>query len=192
MPLDPISGAIGGLQTLVGLGQSLFSGRKKQERAFNAQIDKAPKTQSNQSIMDYYNQALQRYNVNPTDSALYKRSMQDINRGVATGLSSLQDRRSGIAGASSILRASNDAKLNAEVAAENEKSSRFNQLGSATDAKAADDRYVFDINELTPFNLRTQLAGMKLGAANENFRAGQQNIFGGLQTGLGGYTPKKK
>lgn len=192
MGFDPISLAVGATQTGQGLLQSLFSGRKKNEKKFNAQIDKSPKVAANSSIMDYYNSALQRYNVNPTSSALYKRQQQNIGRSVATGLSGFQDRRSGQGGISSLLRGANDASLNAEVAAEQLKNQRFSQLGGATQMKSSDDRYVFDQNELTPFNLKTQLAGMKLAASNETYRAGLTNAFNGVQTGLNGYTPKKK
>lgn len=192
MPFDPITGVVGGLQFLTGLGQSIFSGRKKAERGLNNQIDKSPKVSANKSIMDYYNEALSRYNVNPQSSALYKRQTQNINRGVATGINALNDRRSGQAGISSILRGSNDAYLNAEVAAENEKSNRFGQLGNATGMKYSDDKYVFNQNEVVPFELKTQLAAMKLQGANKRANAGTQNMFGGVQTALTGYTPKKK
>ena len=106
--LDPVSGIIGGVGLLAGLGQSIFSGRKKAEKGLNAQIDKSPIYRQNQSILDYYNQALARYNVSPTDSAMYKRQLNNINRGVATGITGLQDRRSAIGGLSSILRMQND------------------------------------------------------------------------------------
>ena len=191
MGFDPVTGAVGGLQFLTGLGQSIFSGRKKAERGLNNQINQSPKVSANKSIMDYYNEALSRYNVNPQSSALYKRQSQNINRGVATGINALNDRRSGQAGISSILRGSNDAYLNAEVAAENEKSSRFGQLGDATGMKYGDDKYVFNQNELEPFNLKTQLAAMKLQGANQRANASMPNMFGGIQTAMAGYTKKK-
>lgn len=189
---DPVSTALGGLQTLFGIGQSIFSGRKKAERALNKQIDNAPKTSANKSILDFYNTALSRYNVNPTDSAMYKRQQQNIGRNQATALSSLQDRRSGLAGASSILRASNDASLDANVAAEQERNQRFGMLGNATGMKANEDERVFEQNEMLPFNLRTQLKAQQLQGANQRANAGTQNIFGGAQTLMSGYTPRAK
>ena len=190
--LDPVSAAVGGVQTLAGLGQMIFSGRKKAEKGLNAQIDKSPIYKQNQSILDYYNQALSRYNVSPTESAMYKRQMNNIGRGVATGISSLQDRRSGQAGISSILRAQNDATLNAEVAAEAQKNQRFGELGTATGMKVNEDDKAFQQNEVSPFELRTNLAAMKLQGANQRANSGMQNIFGGLQTGAGGWTNGKK
>lgn len=189
--LDPVSGIIGGVRLLAGLGQSIFSGRKKAEKGLNAQIDKSPIYRQNQSILDYYNQALARYNVSPTDSAMYKRQLNNINRGVATGITGLQDRRSAIGGLSSILRMQNDATLNAEVAAEQQKNQRFGELASATNMKVGEDDKAFKQNQLAPFELKTNLAAQKLQAANQRANAGMQNIFGGLQTIGAGWTPKK-
>lgn len=190
--LDPVSGVVGGIGMLAGLGQAIFSGRKKAERELNKQIDKSPKYTANKSILDYYNKALSRYSVNPTDSAMYKSQMQGIDRGLSGGVNALQDRRSATAGLSSILRASNDAKLSANVAAEQEKNNRFSVLGGATQLKANEDDKAFQQNEVVPFELRTNMAAQKLQAANQRANAGMQNIFGGLQTAAAGYTKGKK
>lgn len=190
--LDPVSGVVGGLQTLAGLGQSIFSGGRKAEKKFNKLLDNAPEYTENQSILDYYNQALSRYNVSPTDSAMYKRQMSNINRGIATGINSFQDRRSGQAGVSSLLRGANDASLDAEVAAENEKSRRFGELGGATTMKADEEYKGFYNNVLMPWELKTGAASQKMAGAAQRQNAGMSNIFGGLQTAAGGYTPKTK
>lgn len=182
MGLDPVSAAAGGLQTLVGLGQTIFSGRKKAEKALNNQINNTPKVSANKGIMDYYNNALSRYNVSATDSALYKRSMGDIRSGQASALAGLQDRRSGLAGTSSILRAGQRAALDANVAAEQQKNQRFNELGNAANMQNQEEKYVFNQNEMLPFDLKTQMASQKLQGANQRANAGMQNIFGGLQT----------
>ena len=192
MPLDPASTAIGGVQALTGLAQTLFSGRKKAERQLTQTIQNAPKVKANQSILDYYNQALSRYNVAPTESAMYKRAVGDINADTATALSNLGDRRSGLAGASSILRYANKGKLDANVAAEEERNSRFGQLGAATGMKSEEDKYVFNQNEMLPFELKTQMYGQKLQGANQRTNAGMQNIFGGFSTIGSGYTKKTK
>jgi len=184
---------IGGAQALLGLGQSLFSGRKKAERALNKQIDNAPKTTANKSILDFYNTALQRYNVDPTQSAMYKRNMNTIGGNLATGVASLGDRRAGQAGISSLLRATNDATLNTQVQAENQRDQRFNQLGSATGMKAGEDLRVFEQNEMLPYNLRLQLKAQKLQGANERSNAGLSNMFGGGSLlGTSGIFDKKK
>lgn len=164
-------------QGALGLAQTI--GGWIQQRRATKQLERmqSPTYKQNQSILDYYNQALQRYNVSPTDSAMYKRQMRDIDRGVATGINALQDRRSGLAGASSILRAANDAKLNANVAAEQEKNQRFGVLGQATNMKAGEDRMAFDINENQPFERKYNLLAMKAGGGNSILNAGLSNIF---------------
>ena len=194
MGLDPISAVAGGVQALAGLGQSIIGSKqaKRAEKDLMYQIDRTPQYNQNKSILDFYNQALNRYNVSPTDSAMYKRQMQNVGRNTATGINALQDRRSGQAGISSILRAANDASLNAEVAAEGQKNQRFGELGSATGMKVGEDDKAFQQNQVLPFELRTNLQAMKLQGANQRTNAGMQNIFGGLQTIGGGITPKKK
>ena len=165
-----------------GLAQSIIGGikaRKTQKQLENLQ---SPKYNQNKSIMDYYNQALQRFGVNPADSAMYKRQMGNINRNQASALYNLQQQGAGSAGTSSILRASNDATLNAEAAAEGEKNRRFGELGQATNMKANEDRTAFDINEQQPYERKYNLLSMKAGAANQTANAGLSNIFGGLQT----------
>lgn len=175
LPLLPlISAGAGLIQSIVG-GIKAGKAQKQLEKM------QSPQYAQNQGILDYYNKALTRYNVSPTDSAMYKRQMNNIGRGVATGISSLQDRRSGQAGISSILRAQNDASLNAEVAAEQQKNQRFGELGQATGMKAGEDRMAFDINQQQPFERKYNLLAMKAGAANQTANAGMSNVFGGLQ-----------
>jgi hypothetical protein len=167
--------------SVAGLAQSIIGGinaRKTQKKLEKMQ---SPVYKQNQGILDYYNKALARYNVSPTDSALYKRQMQNVGRGVASGMQGLQDRRSAIAGMPAILRAANDASLNAEVAAENERNQRFGQLGGATSMKAGEDRMAFQQNELAPFERKYNLLSQKAAANAQTFNTGLSNIFGGLQ-----------
>ena len=180
--LDPISLGAGGLQTLFGLGQTLFSGAKKAERGLRRQIANMPKTSADQGIMGYYNQALARYGVSPTESALYKRSIQNIERSKAGALGALHDRRSALAGISNVLQSGSDAALNAEIAAENERNQRFGALGQATQMEAAEQRRVEQRNVYDPYELETQRLAQKLQGARQRQTAGMQNIMGGLST----------
>lgn len=178
MQFIPLGAAIqGGLGLIQGIA-GMIQQRRATKQLENMQ---SPTYRQNQSLMDFYNNALARYNVSPTDSAMYKRQQRDIDRGVATGLNSLQDRRSGIAGASSILRAANDAKLNANVAAEQEKNRRFGELGTAANLKAGEDRMAFEVNEMQPFERKFNLLAMKAGGGNQILNSGISNIFGGAQ-----------
>ena len=166
----------------VGLAQSIIGGIKAKKAQRELEGLQTPKYNQSGSIMDYYNQALSRYGVAPTESALYKRNMNNINRGVATGISSLNDRRSGQAGVSSILRAANDATLNTEVAAENERDQRFNTLGAATGMKANEEMKDFQYNQLAPYEKKYNLLALKAGANNQTANTGISNIFNSLQS----------
>ena len=179
MPLPLIAA---GVQTVAGLVQSIVGGAKARKTQRELERLETPTYTQNQGILDYYNQALSRYGVSPTDSATYKRQNQDINRGMATGINSLQDRRSALGGVSSILRASNDARLDANVAAEQEKNRRFSELGGATQAKADEDYKAFQYNKIAPYEKKYNLLSMKAGAASQAANAGMKNAFGGIQS----------
>lgn len=156
---------IGAIQSVVGWIQAAKA-QKKLQKMVNSYVP-------NQSIMSYYNTALSRYNTNPQDSALYKSQQQNINRNMANSLTGLNDRRSALAGLPSLLRSSNDASLNAEVAAENEKNQRFGVLGGATQMKAQED--------FKPFELKYNLLSQKASGGNQIGNAGLSNLYGGLQ-----------
>jgi hypothetical protein len=167
-------------QTGAGLFQSIFSGRKKQERELEKQLGQSPMYQANKGISDYYQQALNRFNENPYQSAQYQTAARNAQRLTSTGLSALQDRRSALAGVNRLVGVQNDALQNAAVQAEQQRNIRFNQLGSATQAQAGEQRRAFDINTMSPYLRRLQMQQMKTGAANARFDAGLSNIFGGL------------
>lgn len=157
--------AAGVAQTAIGAAQA-----KKARKAIE---DQANAYKPNQSIMDYYSEALKRYNVNTSDSAFYKRNIGNINRQTAGALGNLQSRRSAVAGTPYILRAANDATLNTEVAAEGMKENRFGQLGGTIGMKAQEEKY--------PFEMKYNLLAMKYGGASQLMNTGLSNTFGGLQ-----------
>ena len=172
-------GAIaGGLQTLTGLGQMIFSGRKKAEKELNAIQN--PTYEGSKPISTYYQTALQRYYTPPSQTSMYKRNMQNVMRNTATGLGALRGRGGALAGVNQLVSNQNNALLNTEAAAEQEQNRRFQQLGGATGMMAQDENRQFDINKMMPFQRKDRLAQMKLGAANARFDAGMQNIYGGL------------
>lgn len=163
-----IAQGIGGLaQGILGYTQA-HKAQKQLEKLVNSY-------QPNQSIMDYYNKALQRYNVNPYQSRLYQMQTQNAARGLTTGINTLQDRRSALAGVSGLVQGYNDASLKAAAAAEGQQAQALGQLGQATGMKAAEDKY--------PFQLKYGLLAAKAGGGNQIMNAGLSNIFGGLQTG---------
>lgn len=159
------------VQGAVGLGQAIFGGgkAKRTQRALESHLDSY---KPNESIMDYYNKALQRYNTNPYESTTYQKSMQNAGRTTATGLNALGDRRSAIGGVTRLAALQNEAGLNAASQAESEQGQRLGQLGQATAMRVPEDKYKFEAK----YNLLSQ----KAGAANQTANAGMQNIFGGL------------
>lgn len=173
---------IAAAQAGVGTIQSILGFIR--ERKAEKQLEKmqSPTYVKNQSILDYYNQALSRYGASPTESALYKRQTQNINRNIAGGISSLQTRRTGQAGIPALISAQNNALLDAEVAAENQQNQRFRELGSATGMKAGEDRLAYQYNELAPFERKYNLLSAKAGGGAQIANAGLSNIFGGLNT----------
>lgn len=176
LPLIPF------IQAGAGLVQSIIGGGKAKKAQKQLENLQTPTYNPNQSILDYYNRALSRYNADPTSTALYKNQMKNIQRGVATGLTSLQDRRGALGGITKLVQAQNDATLNAEVAAERQRDQRFGVLGGATGMKAGEDRAAFQQNVIAPYEKKYNLLAMKAGAANATANAGLSNIFGGLKS----------
>lgn len=181
MGLDPISLGIGGVQTLFGIGQSIFGGgaRRKAEKDLEKY---ANSYQTNAGILDYYNKALSKYNPNAYQSQAYQQQNNQIQRNLATGISSAQNRRSGLMAIAGATQQANDASSKAVSNAEGIERQNLGILGNATNMKAGEERRKFDMI----YNLKAMKAGQKAGVEN----AGYKNIFGGLGTmatlGLGG------
>jgi hypothetical protein len=157
-------GVMGLAQTILG-GSAAHKAQKQMEGMVN-------NYQPNQSIMDYYSKALNRYNVNPYNSNLYQMQSNNIQRGTASGINALQDRRSALAGVSSLVQGQNDGLLKAAAAAEGQQGQALNQLGHATGMKAQEDSKKFD--------MKYNLLAMKAGGNNQTMNAGIQNMFGGM------------
>lgn len=157
-------------QTLLGIGQTLFSGKHRAEKNLE---DYANSYQPNQSIMDYYNKALAKYNPNAYQSAEYQNRANINSRNLTTGINAASDRRAGVGALSSLVQGADDANANAASQAEAAQRGNLGQLGAAAGAKSAEDSKKYD--------LKYNLLAMKAGGANANQSAGIKNIFGGLQ-----------
>jgi hypothetical protein len=174
LPLLPL------LQTGAGLLQSVIGGIGARKAQKSLERLQTPTYTPNQSINDYYNKALQRYNVNPYDSQQYKMQQQQIGRNQNAGLNALGDRRSALSGISNLVQSSNDASLRAGMAAEQNQNQRFNQLGGATGMKANDDLTAFQYNKVAPYEKQYNLLAMKAAGNNQTAQAGLQNAFQGI------------
>jgi hypothetical protein len=111
VPIAPI------IQGVAGIAQAIGGGiqAKRAEKKLNKLVDSY---KPNESIMDYYNKALSRYNANPYTSNMFNMQKQAIDRNVASGVNSLQSRRGAVAGINSLVQSANDGYLKAAATAE--------------------------------------------------------------------------
>lgn len=170
--ITPWGAAASGAQTLLGLGQMIFSGKKKAEKNLE---NFANTYQPNSSILDYYNKALAKYSPNPYTSQSFQNRTNLIGRNLASGINATQDRHGALSTINSLVTSANDANANVASNAEAQQTSNLSQLGSAAGAKAGEDSKKFD--------LKYNLLAMKASGANATQAAGIKNAFGGLQSG---------
>lgn len=174
-----IAAVSGGVKAIGGGIQALTSGEKKRQKELAASIEAIPDYLKSPSILSYYQQAQQRAGISPTQSALYKRQMQNIQRAGATSLAGARGTAARMGAASSIARSLSDATLGAEAAAEQEQARRFGQLGQATGMQAGEER-MGELRKMQKQQQRISLAEARAQGAAAMKRAGLTNIFGGL------------
>ncbi len=176
---------------LITAGISAYSAIRNAKKAKDAEneaegaISNAPKYTQNSSILGYYNEALRRYNTNPSDTREYKLASQNIKQGTVQGLKALQDRRSGLAGVPTLVANQNNSLLRAAVNAENRKAQEFNVLGNATGMKAGEDKAAFQQNQMYPFEAKYNLLSMKAAGARANQRQNTSNLYNNLSAAAG-------
>ena len=154
--------------------------RKSRERELDQYAQQSPLYKGSKSIDDYYQQAMNRYSENPYQSQQYQLGSMNAQRATAQGLGALQDRRSAIGGISRLALGQNAAMQNLGAQAEAQKSSRFGQLGNATQMQSAEAYKEFDINKMTPYNRILGLKQMKAQAANEEYARDVANVQSNL------------
>ena len=154
---------------------------KKAERELEGM--QSPTYTPNQSILNYYNEALRRYNVNPSDTREYKANEQGIKQGTIQALSSLRDRRSsGLI--PTVIQGQNNALLKAAALAEQRKAQEFTTLGNATQMKAGEGAKEFQFNKIFPFETKYNLLAMKAAGQNQVANQSIQNAFNNLSGAL--------
>jgi hypothetical protein len=179
--------AVGTAGSLAMGGIQMASANKQQKRAqaaLDRQAQNSPLRKESKSLNDYYQQALNRYNENPYQSAAYQQAMQNARRTTASGLGALQDRRSAIGGISRLGGLESGASQRAVAQGEQMQAQRFSELGRATQMKKSNEDELFDINEMTPYQRKLQLEQMKGAAAGERYNAGMQMVGQGLSNAL--------
>jgi hypothetical protein len=169
-----------GAATAGGMAIGSNARRKSRERELDKYAQQSPLYNANKSIDDYYQQAMNRYSENPYQSQQYQLGAMNAQRATAQGLGALQDRRSAIGGISKLALGQNAAMQNLGAQAEAQKSSRFNQLGNATQMQTDEAYKEFDINKMTPYNRILGLKQMKAQAANEEYARDVANVQSNL------------
>ena len=174
IPIAAIQAGLAAAQTGLGFIQAA-RGRKELKK----EIAGLPQYQQSQGILDYYNQAQQRYGVSPTQTATYRQQMQDIERTGAGAVSQLRGSRERIGGASTILDSLLRAKRGTGVAAEQEQARRFGQLGAAAQMMRGED-VMKQQRELMKQEQKIRQAAAKAAGRAAVQRAGFTNITGSL------------
>ncbi len=185
MGLEPVSAISGGLQALVGAGQAIF-GNKKRKSTEADLTNYANQFQPNQSILDYYNKSLAKYNTDPTQTGTYKVQQNQIGANTANAIGATQDRRGGLASIGKIMGGANRATGQNLIQAEAQQQQNLNRLGQAAGMKTNEEQKKFDLL----YNLKAMKAGQAASTVNQGIR----NLYGGLSTIATGadYTPKEK
>jgi len=155
-----LAGIASGAQALLGGAQALSSGAKQREKELDQYAKKSPLYQGSKGIESYYKEALNRYQESPYQSAAFQQATKAAQRASAGGLRSLQDRRGAIGGVG--------------------RNQRFGQLGQAAQMQQGEERFKFDVNQMTPYNRNLQLRQFKAQAANDRRAAGLQMVGGAL------------
>lgn len=170
----------------VGLGTTIYGDIKAHKAQNQLSNMKGPAYTPSQSIADYYQKALQRYSLNPYQSASYQQSLQNAQQATAQGYNALQGRRSAVAGASALSTTQNNALLGATGQAQQEQGQALSQLGQAAGAQTGQQQTAFDINQQQPFVRNYNLLAMRAGGYNQIANAGLQTFGGAVNSYMQG------
>ena len=166
----------------VGLGTSIYGDIKAHDTQKKLEKAQSPAYTPSQSIADYYAKALQRYSINPFQSATYQQQLQNTESQQASALNNLQGRREGVAGAGAVVQGSNNALLGATAAAQQQQGQALGQLGQAAGAQTQQQEQAFNINQTQPFERNYNLLAMKAAGANQVANAGLQTAVSGANS----------
>jgi hypothetical protein len=163
---------------VAGLAQSVIGGIKKKNAQKKLENQQVPTYTPNKGISDYYQQALNRYNTSPYQSNFYQQAQKQADRGLATGIGALQDRRSAVGNIGALVQGNDDAMQRAGVQAEGMQRQDFGQLGQATGMQAGDQRQAFDTNKMLPYEQKRGLYEAQAAGGSQMENAGLSNLGG--------------
>lgn len=175
-----LAGLAAGTQALLGGAQALTSGVSKREKELDEYAKKSPLYQGGKGIEAYYKEALNRYQESPYQSAAFQQATKAAQRASAGGLRAFQERNAALGAAGRLAAIEGDTIGRAIGAAEANKNQRFGQLGQAAQMQSGEERFKFDVNQMTPYNRNLQLRQFKAQAANDRRNAGLQMIGSAL------------
>jgi hypothetical protein len=165
---------IGAIQSIAGLIQAKRA-QKQLERL------QSPTYKQSAGILDFYQKALAKYNVNPYQTDFFRMQEKLADRGVTSGVGMLQQRGSALAGISNLIQGRQDALQKAGATAEQIQQQNLSQLGQASQLKRQEEAAAFDINQMQPFERKFNLLAAKAAGGNQILNAGMANVFGGAQ-----------
>jgi hypothetical protein len=179
-----------GVTAGVGITQAIVGGIRAHSAQKQIEKLQSPTYQPNQAIADYYQTARNKAETSPYQSQFYQMAEKNAGRGLATGISALQDRRStgNVAG---LVEGEQDSLAKAGVQGEALQRQAMGQYGQATSMKASDDKYAFDVNKEEPFERQYSLLAAKAGGGNQMENAGISNIAQGANEASQGAQNKK-
>lgn len=165
-------------QATIGGIEAATSGAGAAQRDFENFSKTRPIAQRSKTLDDYYQRRLNAANENPYQSAQYLISKQEADRRLMAGIGAMQQRGGALGAISKLDLMRTDSQNQAIRNAENYRAQNLNQLGQATQMQVGQDRYLYDVNQATPFNTMLGIKQMKSAAANERLNAGL-NMIGG-------------
>jgi len=184
----PAAETAAAIAAIVGTGVSIYQAahsaklRRNAEKRLENMANNAPTYKPNQSILNYYDEALRRYNTPATESAEYKANKQNIQQGTQQGLAASRDRRLGGALIPALIQNQNNSLLKASALGEQRKAGEFATLGSATNMRAADQNKEWAQNNLYPFEAQYNLLAMKAAGQAQVQNQSMQNASNGLMS----------
>lgn len=183
--IDPftLSMIASGVQTGIGALQSASASKKRKDAISRLEklATNSPLRQESKSLNEYYQESLNRYKENPFTTPYYLENMKQSERAAVQSLGALQKRGAAIGGISRINSILADAKNRGVAGAMQNKNAQFSQLGTATQMKGAEERELFDINKMTPYNRKLQLQQM----AAEGYASDKAAYDQAVQSGIG-------
>ena len=174
---------MGWIQAIAGAIQGVSAWDKSEKRKdVELELEKlgSPTYRKNQSIIDFYDEALRKYKVSPTETAEYKLQKQNINQGVIQGLNAFQNRRSAMGGVSSLISGQNNALLKAASKAEQDKQRQGAIVSNAAQSASAENLRDYQLNQRAPFEQKYNLLAAKAAGLSKVQNAQTQNAYSNL------------